>query len=305
MGADDTRGFVSLDELIRPQAAADMVAEPDACGCAPATADQAAGCCAAPEAAPVDQGPVPVETHVKKRYDALAVQGTSTLCCSPTSVYTPEELAEIPDWVLELSSGCGSPMNAIGLRAGQTVVDFGCGAGLDLLIAARRVGETGRVIGVDASMQMVRTARRAAREMGLKNIDVRVGDIRRPPVREGSVDVVMSNCVLGMFPDKKEVLHAVSAVLRPGGVAVISDVVYSDDGPPPADVAAGESAGAEDFARCVVGMTESQYRDLVLGAGFGSVDMRSDGLVPYRDGAQVTSAMIFAYRDDSPARPCC
>ncbi|WP_147268948.1 methyltransferase domain-containing protein [Sphaerisporangium album] len=297
MGADDARGFISLDELIRPR----TVAEPDACGCAPESADQAAGCCAPTPAAAF----VPVETHVKQRYDALAVQGASTLCCSPTSVYTPEELAAVPEWVLELSSGCGSPMNAIALRPGQTVVDFGCGAGLDLLIAARRVGETGRVIGVDASMQMVRTARRAAREMGLSNVDVRVGDIRRPPVREATVDVVMSNCVLGMFPDKQEVLRAVAGVLRPGGVAVISDVVYSDGGPPPPDVAVGESAGAEDFARCVVGMTESQYRDLVLGAGFGRVEMRSDGLVPYRDGAEVTSAMIFAYRDDSPAQPCC
>ncbi|MEU8266043.1 methyltransferase domain-containing protein [Sphaerisporangium sp. NPDC049002] len=247
-----------------------------------------------------------METHVKQRYDLLAGQGASTLCCSPNAVYSTEELAGVPTWVLELSSGCGSPMNAIDLQPGQTVVDFGCGAGLDLLIAARRVGVTGRVIGVDASMHMVRSARRAAKETGFTNIDVRVGDIRRPPLREASVDVVLSNCVLGMFPDKQEVLRAIAGVLRPGGFAVISDVVYADDAPPPQDVAVGESADAEDFARCVVGMTESQYRELVLGAGFARVELRSDGPVPYRDGAEVTSAMIFAYRDaGTTGQPCC
>jgi SAM-dependent methyltransferase len=242
---------------------------------------------------------------VKQRYDQLAGAGASSLCCSPHAVYREDELAGIPPWVLELSSGCGSPLDAIDLRPGQTVVDFGCGAGLDLLIAARRVGSTGRVIGIDGSMHMVRTARRAAKETGLTNIDVRVGDIRRPPLRAGSVDVVLSNCVLGMFPDKQQVLGVIADALRPGGVAVISDVVYADGTPPP-DVTTEDVAGAEDFARCVVGMTESQYRELVTAAGFARVEVRSDGLVPYRDGAEVTSAMIFAYRDDGvPERPCC
>lgn len=302
MGADDHRGFISLDDVTRPQTlAVSLTVESDGCcssGDAGPAGTGADACCSTQTAAPV-------ETQVKARYDQLAAQGASTLCCSPQAVYSDEELAGVPSWVLELSSGCGSPLDAISLQPGQTVVDFGCGAGLDLLIAARRVGPTGRVIGIDGSMNMVKTARRAAAEMGLSTVDVRVGDIRRPPVRPESVDVLLSNCVLGMFPDKPEVLQAIATVLRPGGMAVISDVVYAD-GTRPADVTTGVEATADDFARCVVGMTESEYRDMVLAAGFGRVEFRSDGLVPYRDGAQVTSAMIFAYRDAStPGQQCC
>lgn len=299
MGSNDHRGFVSLDDVMKPQ-----TLTVDAGGCC-SSGDSDTGACCSTEPAVVAITSVPVEIQVKARYDELAGKGASTLCCSPQAVYTDEELDGIPPWVLELSSGCGSPLDAITLEPGQTVVDFGCGAGLDLLIAARRVGPTGRVIGIDGSMNMVKTARRAAAEMGLRNIDVRVGDIRRPPVRPETVDVLLSNCVLGMFPDKPEVLGAIATVLRPGGMAVISDVVYAD-GSPPVDVTTGTTATADDFARCVVGMTESEYRGMVLGAGFDRVDFRSDGLVPYRDGAQVTSAMIFAHRGtEAPAQPCC
>lgn len=307
MGSDDARGFIPLDGLKQPPAPAAV-----GCVCGPETdgaAGSGCGCSPAATAQAVlvepGSGTIPVETQVRQRYDQLASAGTSTLCCSPGTVYSDEELAEIPLWVLELSSGCGSPLTAISLQPGQTVADFGCGAGLDLLIAARKVGPAGRVIGIDGSMHMVKAARRAAKEAGAANIDVRVGDIRRPPLRPASVDVVLSNCVLGMFPDKQQVLSAVADALRPGGVAVISDVVHAD-GAAPADVVAEDSASADEFARCVVGVTESQYRQMVLAAGFARVEMRSDGLVPYRDGTQVTSATIFAYRNDSaPGQPCC
>jgi SAM-dependent methyltransferase len=246
----------------------------------------------------------PVDVQVKERYDGLAVTGTSDLCCAPDQVYAPEDLALIPPKVLELSSGCGSPVTSLGLRPGQTVLDLGCGAGLDLLLAARRVGPEGRVIGVDASREMVTVARQAAAAAGLTNVDVRVGDIRRPPVRDGSVDIVVSNCVLGMFEDKAKVLRGVYAMLKPGGRAVVSDVVYVGDSPPE-DVAAEAGAGADDFARCVVGLTADEYRDLVRGAGFEDVDIHDDGTVSYRDGAKVTSATIFAYKGVRPDETAC
>jgi arsenite methyltransferase len=303
VGADDLRGFIPLDELTRP---ASPEAGAGTC-CSSDVAEESGACCSATPtaAAPVVQV-APVSAAVKARYDRMAGQGTSTLCCSPRTVYSEEELAGVPPWVLELSSGCGSPLDAVTLTPGQTVVDFGCGAGLDLLIAARRVGPDGRVIGIDGSVNMVRTARRAAAEAGLSNIDVRVGDIRRPPLRAGTVDVLLSNCVLGMFPDKQEVLSAIATALRPGGMAVISDVVYADGTPPPG-VTTTASATAEDFARCVVGMTETAYRDMILESGFDKVDLRTDGLVPYRDGTEVTSAMIFAYRGAAApsGQPCC
>lgn len=320
MGADDARGFVPLDELTRPGGAVTTV-DDDGCCSSDGAGDS---CCSSTgSASPASTGPLTlgttmsaaaataaakgslsVESQVKSRYDTLASQGASTLCCSPQTIYSDEELVGIPQWVLELSSGCGAPLDAVDLRPGQVVADFGCGAGLDLLIAARRVGPTGRVIGIDGSQHMVRTARRAAKEVALDNVDVRVGDIRRPPLRAESVDVLMSNCVLGMFPDKTEVLTSIAEALRPGGVAVISDVVYSDDATLPPDAPRAEDAEAEDFARCVVGLTATQYRELVTSSGFDRVEFRADGLVPYRDGAEVMSAMIFAYRGEMPG-PCC
>ncbi|QKV92994.1 methyltransferase domain-containing protein [Streptomyces sp. NA02950] len=277
MAGNEPGGFVPLDELTGPR---------------PTLAVETA----VPAA-------VPIEITVKERYDTLAQAGTSNLCCAPQAIYTPDQLDGIPQWVLDLSSGCGAPLGAIDLRPGQAVADFGCGAGLDLILAARRVGPGGRVIGIDGSLSMVRTARRAAKETGHTNIDVRVGDIRRPPLRPSSVDVLLSNCVLGMFPDKAQVLEAISEALRPGGYAVISDVVYLDEVPEGA-VTTGE-ADADDYARCVVGMTTDQYREMVVSAGFDHVDIRDDGSVAYRDGARVTSATIVAYRGQPPETPCC
>ncbi|MGL5809529.1 MAG: methyltransferase domain-containing protein [Nocardioides sp.] len=261
-----------------------------------------AGCGSASSPAPTSTASSPtIEDQVRATYDGLAESGTSILCCAPQTIYRPEELDGVPDWVLELSSGCGSPLDAVELTAGMTVADFGCGAGLDLLIAAQRVGADGRVIGVDASPHMVKTARRAAKEAGAANVDVRVGDIRRPPIRDGSVDVLMSNCVLGMFPDKEQILGEILRVLHPGGLAVISDVVYADE-TVPAEAAVATSATAEEFASCVVGLTAAQYRRLVSDAGFAEVTFRADGPVPYRDGAQVMSSMIFARAGE---RACC
>lgn len=262
MAADETRGFVPLDELTR-------------------------------------RPTPPVDVQVKERYEAAARAGASTLCCSPRDTYTAADMAGIPDWVLELSSGCGSPLNAIDLLPGQVVADFGCGAGLDLIIAARRVGPEGRVVGVDASPEMVRAARKAAQEVGVVNIDVRVGDLRRPPLRDASVDVLLCNCVLSMFPDKQAVLDAVARVLKPDGYAVISDAVDAGDTP------RGEPAAA-DWAACTVGLTEGEYREMILAAGFARAELRNRSPAQYRDGAQVVSATILAYRDGaSLSQPCC
>lgn len=268
MGADGASGFVPLDEL-------------------------------------TVRASVPsVEMQVKQRYDGLAQGGASDVCCAPQSVYSPQELAEIPQWVLDLSSGCGSPLGKVDLQPGQVVVDFGCGAGLDLLLAAKKVGEHGRVVGIDGSVTMVRNARRAAKEAGLSNIDVRVGDLRRPPVRDGSADILLSNCVLGMFPDKGKILWAMARVLRPGGYAVISDVVLVD-GVPTLDVTPVESSGAEEFGRCVVGLTIDQYRDLVTRCGFDRVEVHQTGQVSYRDGARVISATIIGRRVVGEAESAC
>jgi SAM-dependent methyltransferase len=241
---------------------------------------------------------LPVDVQVKEIYDQAARAGASSLCCAPRDTYAEADLAGIPGWVLELSSGCGSPLGSVDLRPSQAVADFGCGAGLDLIIAARRVGPAGKVIGVDASAAMVRTARRAVREAGLGNVDVRVGDLRRPPLRDASVDVLLCNCVLSMFPDKGAVLGEMARVLAPGGYAVISDAILAGDEP-------AAEPGEEDWGACVVGLTEREYRDVIAGAGFAGVRLQSRSPVQYRDGAQVVSATLIAYRGDAPPGSCC
>jgi arsenite methyltransferase len=280
VGGNETRGFVPVDDLMVRTTSPNGAPESDTIAPAQAT--------------------LPLDLQVKQRYDKLAQTGASTLCCSPRDIYTAEDMAGVPDWVLELSSGCGSPLDSIALRPGQTVADFGCGAGLDLILAARRVGSEGKVIGVDASTNMVRTARKAAKEVGADNIEVRVGDLRRPPLRDGTIDVLLCNCVLAMFPDKGMVLAEIARVLSPGGYAVISDVIYPD-----AALLVPEDPASEEWSSCVVGMTRSEYEAMILGCGFARVEWREEKTVQYRDGADVISATILAYRGDSPDTPCC
>ncbi len=176
-----------------------------------------------------------VRTQVSVAYTDAIVRSTG--CCGPADKepgcataklagYTPEQLQDLPAAAVGSSFGCGNPVALSGIGAGETVLDLGSGAGLDLLLAAEKVGPTGRVVGVDMTDAMIARARENTADV--PNIEIIKGTIEALPLPDASVDHVISNCVINLSPEKERVFAEISRVLRPGGKISISDVVVSD-----------------------------------------------------------------------------
>lgn len=195
--------------------------------------------------------------------------GTNSVDVSLDSLYTDLYTADtswLPQDVTGLSLGCGDPITLAALRPGQVVLDLGSGAGIDCFMAARQVGPTGRVIGVDMTPEMLAKANRNKETVGLTNVEFRRGYIEQLPVDDDSVDVIISNCVINLSPDKPAVFREAYRVLRPGGRLAVSDMMtrglFTPEERADRSAWAGCVTGAEDVALYVAAMREAGFADI-------------------------------------------
>ena len=217
-----------------------------------------------------------IKKIVKQGYGKIAKQGKScsasaTSCCGTTDRaqdiskrigYSEEELKAVPEGA-NLGLGCGNPVALASLREGETVLDLGSGAGFDCFLAANIVGKTGRVIGVDMTSEMVEKAKENAKSGNYRNVEFRLGEIEKLPVADNSADVIMSNCVINLSPDKGKVFKEAFRVLKPGGRLMISDIVLLRELPKVI------KESIEAYIGCVSGaMIKGEYLQKIEAAGF-------------------------------------
>ncbi|MBI4761708.1 MAG: arsenite methyltransferase [Chloroflexota bacterium] len=210
-----------------------------------------------------------VREHYAERIKSNAsCCGPSNCCTNDSNLYPADLLATLPAGETVVSYGCGDPITLASLQPGQVVLDLGSGAGLDCFFAAKQVGETGKVIGVDMTPEMLEQARRSAKRLGLNNVEFRQGFIEDLPVESNTVDVIISNCVINLSPNKSKVFAEAFRVLKPGGKLAVSDIVT--DGPLPEAVKQSLSA----WAGCVAGAVEAQdYIGMMEAVGFTNVSV--------------------------------
>jgi arsenite methyltransferase len=213
-----------------------------------------------------------VRRAVRERYKELAVRQAP--CCSPSSqvscgcggLYSETETSTVPSESLSVSAGCGNPTAIAELKEGMVVVDLGSGGGIDAFISAKKVGPKGKVYGIDATHEMILRARKTARDNGFDNVEFRLGEIEHMPLPDGCADVVISNCVINLSPEKQLVFDEAFRVLRPGGKLAVSDIVLLRELP---DSLKGDMAA---WSACVSGaVLEHEYLAAIESAGFEEV----------------------------------
>ncbi|TEU13714.1 MAG: arsenite methyltransferase [Anaerolineales bacterium] len=200
-------------------------------------------------------------------------------CCGPSQtdvtrftnamrLYSAQELSDLPESVADMAMGCGNPTAIAELKPGEVVLDLGSGGGIDCFLAARQVGPQGRAIGLDMTPKMIKLARQNAKKIGATNVEFRYGEMEDMPLPDESVDVIISNCVINLSPDKDKVFSEAYRVLRPGGRLAVSDIVTY--GPLPEVV----RSSLEAWAGCVAGaLDETVYLDKMRLAGFTEVEV--------------------------------
>jgi len=225
----------------------------------------------------ISKDEINVHKEVRKRYGQYAASfdpKSESDCgcgCSSNSeqvarMYDAPDAMGLPEDVTGISLGCGDPVTLAALEPGQVVLDLGSGGGIDCFLAAQRVGETGHVIGVDMTAEMIDLARRNKAKHGMQNVEFRLGEIEHLPVSDSSVDVIISNCVINLSPDKPQVFREAFRVLKPGGKLAVSDIM--SDKPFPESLL----KNMESWAACVSGaLTEAEYVAAIEAAGFVDV----------------------------------
>lgn len=241
--------------------------------------------------------PTAIKAAVREHY-GNAIQAASGCCgpscCGPTStevaLYGEETITALPADVVTASFGCGNSLAIAKLQPNEVVLDLGSGGGLEVLLAARQVGPAGFVYGLDMTDAMLETARRNAQKLGATNVSFIKGDIESIPLPDHSVDVIISNCVINLAPDKGQVLGDAFRTLRPGGRLAVSDIVF-DGELSDLPIAEAELRTALSWAGCFAGaLSMSQYRTLLEAAGFTEIDLT----VTQRYGADDLRAQALA-----------
>ncbi|MEO0083700.1 MAG: arsenite methyltransferase [candidate division WOR-3 bacterium] len=224
-----------------------------------------------------------IKKEIRARYAKIAKHkisccATSSSCCGSNAAieiskkigYSEKELKSVPI-DSNLGLGCGNPIALANLKKGETVLDLGCGAGFDCFLAANKVGKKGKVIGVDMTAEMITKARNNATKNKFNNVEFRLGEIENLPVADNSVDVIISNCVINLSPDKKRVFKEAYRVLKPNGRLVISDIVLLKKLPTPI------RNSVEAYIGCVAGaMLKNDYVTTIKSAGFRNVKILNE-----------------------------
>jgi ubiquinone/menaquinone biosynthesis C-methylase UbiE len=212
---------------------------------------------------------------VKEKYGQIAVQNNNNCCCGSSKIidYTimQDNYNGIKGHVKEadLGLGCGVPTEFAGIKEGNTVVDLGSGAGNDVFVARAIAGETGKVIGIDFTPEMLEKANKNNEKLGFKNVEFKMGEIENIPLEDSTADVVISNCVLNLVPNKVKAFSEIYRILNTGGHFCVSDIVLK--GELPAEL----KKSAEMYAGCVAGaIQQDEYLDIINKAGFKNVEIK-------------------------------
>ena len=230
---------------------------------------------------------------VRDYYSKAALTAQESLCC-PTK-YQPGDLSHIPQEVLEISYGCGSPVDRTGIKSGEVMVDLGSGGGIDCFIAAKYVGPTGRVIGIDMTEDMLAKARKNSEEvsknLGYNNLEFKQGFLEAIPMDDQSADLVTSNCVINLSPQKGEVFNEIRRILKPGGRFVIADIISDKEVPQ-------EMRQNKDlWGECVSGaLTLNEFLTLAKQSNFHGLSVQKDYLWKEVEGIKFYSYILGGFK---------
>jgi ubiquinone/menaquinone biosynthesis C-methylase UbiE len=242
-----------------------------------------------------------IKKAVRDGYGKIA-RGERSSCCGPSSCcgspgadtisktvgYSDDEINSVPDGA-NLGLGCGNPIAHASLKEGEVVLDLGSGGGFDAFLAARRVGATGKVIGVDMTSDMIERARRNAAKGGYANVEFRLGEIEHLPVDDNSVDVIISNCVINLSPDKEKVFKEALRALKPGGRLMVSDLVLERALPQKI------RKSVEAYVGCLAGaLLVDDYLAAIKAAGFADVEIQHKASYPLDAMANDAAAQIVS-----------